>query len=158
MNARRSFCLLFGVVALISVGCETVSNDNGPTPVCVSAAGVWDLTMVSGTGTGILCPDRGLTWTIHQSGCNVTVESSQEWDPANGATGTISDNRLYVSWSWTQDCHEVHESISAAVDGDTMGGDYSRAVVRVVYGDYCPGGGICGAALSGVRRAPALHR
>jgi hypothetical protein len=154
MGFRRFFCALFIVATLLAAGCNTESYDNGPTPVCVSAAGVWDLTMVGGTGTGILCPDRSLTWTIHQSGCNVTIESSQEWDPANGATGAISDNHLYVAWSWPQGCHEVYESISVAVEGDTMGGDYSRSVVRLVYGDYCPGGGICGATLNGVRREP----
>jgi hypothetical protein len=153
MNGRRLFCAMFFVVALFSIGCHTDSTDPGPTPVCVSIAGVWDLNMVSGTGTGIVCPDRSLTWTIFQSGCDVTIES-QEWDHANGATGGISGNHLYVEWSWFEGCYRYHESIDVMVGDATFSGAYYLVRGQAVYPAYCPGLGICSATLNGVQRTP----
>jgi hypothetical protein len=153
VNDRRQFCAIFLVAALFSLGCETESTDPGPSPVCVSVAGVWDLSEVRGTGTGIVCPDRNLTWTIYQSGCDITIES-QGWDHANGATGGISGNHLYVEWSWLEGCYIYRESIDVMVDGDTMTGTYGLVRGQEVYPAYCPGLGICSASLNGVRRAP----
>jgi len=153
MNNRRLFCALFLCVALFSIGCDSESTDLGPAPVCVSVAGVWDVNMVGEPGTGITCPDRSLVWTIHQSGCDVTIESAA-WDTANGAAGGVTDSRLYVEWTWFENCYRYDESIDVVVDGDTMTGAYYLVRGQAVYPAYCPGLGICRAALSGVRRAP----
>jgi hypothetical protein len=153
MNAGRVACAMFLVVAPLSIGCDTESYEDGPGRVCVNAAGTWDVTMVGEPSGTIVCPNRNVVWTINQIGCDVTIQT-ESWDPANGATGGLTDNYFYASWFWSQDCHEIHESINVTVDGDTMTGDFYRTVVRVVYGEYCPGGGICSASFNAVRRAP----
>jgi len=153
MNDRRLLIALFVAVVLFSMGCESESTDLGPTPVCVSVGGVWDVNMVGEPGTGITCPDRSLVWTIHQNGCDVTIES-QTWDTANGAAGGVTDNRLHMDWTWFENCYRYHESIDVTVDGDTMTGTYYMFRGQAVYPAYCPGLGGCSATLSGVRRAP----
>jgi hypothetical protein len=152
MGTRRLLLALFVVFALLSIGCETVSQDNGPTPVCVNVAGVWDVTMVSESGSGIVCPDRSLVWTLRQNGCDVTIEA-ETWDTANGATGGVMDGRVYVEWIWFQDCYRYHESIDVTVDGGTMTGTYYMSRGQAVYPAYCPGLGMCSATVSGVLRA-----
>ena len=154
MNFRRLFCAMFLVVTLLSPGCHTVSTDPGPTPVCVNVAGVWDLKMVSETGSGIVCPDRSVTWTVYQSGCDITIES-QQWDHANGATGGISGDHLYVEWSWFESCYRYDESIDVTVGGDAMSGAYYLVRGQAVYPASCPGLGICSATLNGTRPPPA---
>jgi len=129
------------------------STDSGPTPVCVDAAGVWDLTLVSESGTGISCPSRTLTWTLSQSGCGLTIEAPA-WDPANGATGGISDDRVYIDWFRLEGCYRYTESIDVVVHGDTMTGTYYLVRGQEVYPAYCPGLGMCSAALDGVRGGP----
>ncbi len=151
--ACRLLCVAFLVVAAISSGCDRVSYDNGPAPVCVNVAGVWDVNMVAETGTGIVCSDRGIVWTLHQNGCEVTIQS-EAWDTANGATGGVGNDRLYVDWFWLQDCYFYRESIEVVVDGDTMTGAYYLVRGQEVYPAYCPGLGMCSAALDGVRRVP----
>lgn len=148
---KRSTLLLVLVAAMVTPGCSG-STDPGR-PGCAGAAGVWDLTRVSQTGTGITCPETSLVWTLSQTGCDFTV-ASQAWDPANGATGAIWDSRLYAQWSWRQDCYQVTESIDVTVDGGTMTGEYFLLRSQAVYPAYCPGIGMCSASLSGVRRAP----
>jgi len=147
---KRSLALVF-VVAVVSPGCS-VDTDSGRSG-CVSAAGVWDLSRVSQTGTGITCPATSLVWTLSQTGCDVTV-ASQAWDPANGATGALWDSRLYAEWSWLQDCYRYTESVDVMVDGGTMSGEYFLMRTQAVVPAYCPGLGMCSASLSGVRRAP----
>jgi hypothetical protein len=109
--------------------------------------------MVSGTGSGIVCPDRSVTWTINQSGCDITI-GSQEWDHANGATGGISGDRLYVEWSWFEGCYRYDESIDVTVGGDALAGAYYLNRSQAVYPASCPGLGLCSATLTGVRRTP----
>lgn len=148
---KRSILALVLVVAVASPGC---GEDTGPSrPACVGVAGVWDLSRVSQTGTGITCPEYSLVWTLSQTGCDVTV-TSQAWNPANGATGALWGSRLYAEWSWLQDCYRYTESVDAVVDGGTMTGEYFLARVQAVFPAYCPGLGMCSASLSGVRRAP----
>jgi len=146
-------CAVLMVAALLGSACHTESTDSGPTPVCVDVAGVWDLTLVSESGTGISCPDRSVTWTLTQTGCNVTIGAAAS-DTANGATGGISDNRLYVNWFRLESCYRYTETIDALVHGDTMTGTYYLFRGQEVYPAYCPGLGMCSAALNGVRRAP----
>lgn len=144
---RHSILALFLVVAQVSPGCN---GGTDPSPGCVSAAGVWDVSMVGETGTGIRCPDASLVWTISQTGCEFTV-TSQAWDPA---TGAVSGNRLYAQWSWRQDCYLFVEGVDVVVDGGTMTGEYFFARTQAVFPAQCPGVGMCSASLSGVRRAP----
>ena len=118
-----------------------------------SVAGVWDVAMTAETGTGIACPDRSVVWTLYQSGCNVTIQS-ESWDTANGATGGVTDNRVYVEWIWLENCYRYHETLDVVVDGDTMTGTYYMFRGQAVYPAYCPGLGGCSASVSGVRRAP----
>jgi hypothetical protein len=151
MDARRTCCALFAVCVVLSVGCETTSYDNGPTPVCVNAVGVWDVTMVGENGTGITCPDRSLVWTVNQNGCDVTLQPGT-WDPTTSATGGISDNHLYVEWTWFEGCYRYAETIDVIVDGDTMTGRYYLSRGQAVYPAYCPGLGICSSTVNGVRR------
>jgi hypothetical protein len=151
MDACRWIGALFVVGALLSTGCESDTGEPGSSPVCVDVAGVWDVTMVGETGTGIMCPDRSLVWTVRQHGCDVTIES-EAWDPANGASGGVVDNRLYVEWSRREDCYRYDESIDVTVDGDTMTGKYYLHRGQAVYPAYCPGVGICSAAINGGRR------
>ena len=153
MNNRRLFCALFLCVALFSIGCESESTDLGPAPVCVNVAGVWDVNMVGEPGSGIVCPNRNLVWTLHQNGCDVTIEG-ESWDSANGAVGGVSDNRLYVEWTRFEGCYRYQESIDVTVDGDTMTGKYYLVRGPAVYPADCPGLGICSASVSGVWRAP----
>ena len=153
MNTCRPLLTLFVFVTLFSVGCDTESTDKGPTPVCVNVSGVWDVSMVGEPGTGITCPDRSLVWTIHQNGCDVTIES-QTWDTANGAAGGVTDNRLYVEWTWFEGCYRYQESIDVTVDGGAMTGTYYLFRGQEVYPAYCPGLGGCSATLSGIRQAP----
>ena len=153
MNNRRLLSALFVAVVLFSVGCESTSTDNGPPRVCGSVAGVWDVNMVGEPGSGIVCPDRSLVWTLHQNGCDVTIES-ETWDSANGAAGGVSDNRLYAEWTWLQDCYRYTESIDVTFDGGAMTGTYFLNRSRAVYPSNCPGLGICSASVSGVQRAP----
>ena len=153
MSACRLFLALFVVVTLLSIGCDSTSTDNGPARVCVSVAGVWDVNMVGEPGSGIVCPNRSLVWTLHQIGCDVTIEG-ESWDSANGAVGGVTDNRLYAEWTWFQDCYRYHESLDVTVDGGTMTGTYYLSRGQAVYPAYCPGLGICSASVSGVRRAP----
>lgn len=150
---RRTLLVLFVAAALSSIGCESTSYDNGPAPVCVSVAGVWDVTMTAETGTGIVCPNRSVVWTLSQSGCDVTIQS-ESWDTANGATGGVTDNRVYVDWIWLENCYRYHETLDVVVDGDTMTGTYYMFRGQAVYPAYCPGLGGCSATVSGVRRAP----
>ena len=152
MDTRRLPLALFVVATSFSIGCESESYDNGPTPVCDNVSGVWDVNMVGETGTGIACPDRGLVWTLHQNGCDVTIES-ETWDAANGAGGGVTDNRLYVDWTWFEGCYRYQESIDVTVDGNTMAGKYYLVRGQAVYPAYCPGLGICSAVVSGIRRA-----
>jgi len=152
MDARGSCRALFVVGVLLSVGCETTSYDNGPSPVCVGVGGVWDVTMVGEAGSGIACPDRTVVWTIHQNACDITIEA-ESWDTANGATGGVSENRLYAEWIWFEGCYRYGESIDVTVDGDTITGKYYMSRGQAVYPAYCPGLGICSAALNGTRRA-----
>jgi len=118
----------------------------------VRVDGVWEVTMVSKTGAGISCPDRSVTWTLSQSGCDVTIES-ESWDTASGASGGISDNRLSVSWTWFDRCYRYDESIDVVVDGDTMTGTYYMFRGQEVYPADCPGLGLCSDTVTGVRRA-----
>jgi len=157
MNDRRLVCALFVVVTVFSDGCDTQSTDLGPNHSCVSVGGVWDVTMVGETGTGITCPDRSLVWTLAQNGCDVTLES-QAWDPANGATGEVTDDRLHVAWSWFEGCYRYDESIDLVAASDTMTGTHYLIRGQAVYPAYCPGLGICRSALEGVKRAPAVLR
>ena len=150
---RRTLLTFFVAAALSSIGCESTSYDNGPAPVCVSVAGVWDVAMTAETATGIVCPDRSVVWTLSQNGCNVTIQS-ESWDSANGATGGVTDNRVYVDWIWLESCYRYHETLDVVVDGDTMTGTYYMFRGQAVYPAYCPGLGGCTAAVSGVRRAP----
>jgi hypothetical protein len=139
------------VVFVVSLGCS-----EGGDPArsgCDDVAGVWDLSRVSQTGTGITCPEANLVWTITQTGCDVAVTSAA-WDAANGATGALSGSRLYLEWSWLQDCYRYAESMDVTVSGDTMSGEYYLVRGQAVYPAYCPGLGMCSASLSGVRRAP----
>jgi hypothetical protein len=151
MDTRRSCCALFVVAVFFSLGCETESYDNGPTPVCVSAAGVWDVTMVAETGTGIACSNRTLVWTIEQNGCDVTLQPAT-WDPTTSATGGITDNHLYVEWTWFEGCYRYTETVDATVDGDMMTGKYYLARGQEVYPAYCPGLGMCSTSVNAVRR------
>jgi len=150
MSACRLFRALFLCVALFSVGCEKATD---PSPGCVRVAGVWDVSMVGETGTGIACPDASLVWTLSQAGCDVTI-ASQTWPPFDGATGTLSGNRLTGRWEFREFCYRYLESIDIVVDGDTMTGTYYFIRAQAVYPADCPGLGICSAALNGVRRAP----
>jgi hypothetical protein len=154
MSFTRLFCALFLVVAVISAGCESESTDPGPSPVCISVDGVWDVSMAREDGTGITCLDRGVVWTIHQHRCDVTIEAPS-WDTANGATGGVTDNRLYVEWVRFENCYRYEESIDVTIDGDTMTGDYYLARTQAVYPAYCPGLGLCRATVTGVRRPVA---
>jgi len=153
VGTRRTLLTLFVAAALSSIGCESTSYDNGPAPVCVNVAGVWDVAMTAETGTGIVCPDRSVVWTLSQSGCNVTIQS-ESWDSANGATGGVTDNRVYIEWVWLENCYRYHETLDVVVDGDTMTGTYYMFRGQAVYPAYCPGLGGCSAAVSGVRRTP----
>lgn len=150
-------CRLTGAFLLLAapfaVGCTTESVDSGPTRTCVNAAGVWDVTLASESGTGIVCPDAGRTWTLAQSACDVTI-SAASWDRANGAVGGISDNRLYVEWTWFEDCYVYRESIDVTIDGDAMTGTYYLVRGQHVYPATCPGLGMCSATLTGTRRTP----
>jgi hypothetical protein len=128
------------------------SYDNGPTPVCAGVGGVWDVSMVGESGTGILCPDRSVVWTINQNECDVTIVS-ETWDTANGATGGVTDNRLYAEWTWFESCYRFDESIDVTVDGDAMSGTYYLFRGQAVYPAYCPGLGICSASVNGLRRS-----
>ena len=145
---------LLPVVLLLAVGCDVGGVDDSAPPCHpANAGGVWDVRWVD-DGTGqISCDGASRAWTILQSGCDVTIES-ESWDPANGATGWAADGRLYVEWTWYQDCHGIRESVDATLSGDTMSGTFYRAVWQQVYPAYCPGSGICGAVLTGTRRAP----
>jgi hypothetical protein len=156
MDVRRLVCALFVVAACVASGCESESTDPAPTPVCIRVDGVWDVSFVGEDGTGITCLDRSLVWTIHQFSCDVTIESSS-WDPANGAMGGVTDNRLYVEWGRFENCYRYDESIDVLVDGDTMNGDYYLARTQAVYPAYCPGLGLCRATVTGVRRPVATH-
>jgi hypothetical protein len=151
MDFRRPLCASFVIAALFAVGCKTESYDNGPTPICISVDGVWDVSMAGEDGTGITCPDRSAAWTILQSGCDVTIQS-ESWDTANGATGGVTDNRLYVEWVRFENCYRYGESIDVTIEGDTMTGNYYLVRGQAVYPAYCPGLGICHATLTGVRR------
>jgi hypothetical protein len=143
---------LFIVAVLICLGCETESVDPGPSVVCVLAAGVWEVSMVPESGTGISCPDRIATWTLNQSGCDVSIQA-ESWDPANGAVGSISADRLSVEWIWFERCYRYDESIDVTIEGDTMTGTYYMFRGQAVYPAYCPGLGVCSATVNGVRRA-----
>lgn len=151
MGTRRSLLTFFVVAAVCSAGCNSESFDNGPAPVCVGVAGVWDLDMTAETGTGIACPDRSVVWTFYQSGCSVTIQSDS-WDTADGATGGVTDHRVYADWTWFQGCYRYHESLELTVDGDRMTGTYYMFRGQEVYPAYCPGLGGCSAIVSGVRR------
>jgi len=152
VGIRRALLTLFVAAALCSLGCESVSYDNGPAPVCVSVVGTWDVRITAESGTGIVCPDRSVVWTLDQNGCDVTIHG-ESWDTANGAIGGVNDNRVYVDWTWYEGCYRYHESLDATVDGDTMTGTYSMFRGQAVYPAYCPGLGGCSANVSGVRRA-----
>jgi hypothetical protein len=95
--------------------------------------------------------DRSLVWTIHQYGCDVTIETAP-WDTANGATGGVMDNRLYVEWVRFENCYRYQESIDVTINGDMMTGAYYLARTQAVYPAYCPGLGLCRATVTGVHR------
>jgi hypothetical protein len=151
MDVCRLSCLLFVLVVLFAAGCETESTDPGPTPVCISVDGVWDVNFVGEDGTGITCLDRSVAWTIHQYGCEVTIEAPS-WDTANGATGGATNNRLYVEWVRFENCYRYDESLDVLIEGETMTGNYYLARTQAVYPAYCPGLGLCRATVTGVRR------
>jgi hypothetical protein len=151
MDVRRLSCALFVVAACVASGCESESTDPAPTPVCIRVDGVWDVSFVGEDGTGITCLDRSLVWTIHQYGCDVTIESAP-WDTANGATGGVTDNRLYVEWVRFENCYRYQESIDVTINGDMVTGAYYLARTQAVYPAYCPGLGLCRATVTGVRR------
>ena len=151
MDARRPFCALFLVGALVAVGCETTSDD-GPTPVCDDVAGVWDVTLVGESGTGISCPDRTVVWSVGQDACVVSLTPGT-WDATTSASGGITENHLYVEWTWYEGCYRYTEIIDVTVDGDTMTGTYYLARGQAVYPAYCPGLGLCSAAVDGARRS-----
>ena len=157
MGTRQTLLTLFVAAALCSIGCESTRYDNGPAPVCVSAAGVWDVQMTADTGTGIVCPDRSVVWTLDQTGCNLTIHA-ESWDTADGATGDITDSRVYVDWTWFQDCYRYDETLDVTVNGDAMTGTYYMFRGQQVYPAYCPGLGLCSANVSGVRRVTRLQR
>jgi hypothetical protein len=149
---RRSLVTVFLVAAVCAVGCESTNYDNGPAPVCVSVAGVWDIAMTAATGTGIVCPDRAVVWTFEQNGCSLTIHS-EGGGSADGVTGGVIESRVYLDWTWFQDCYSYHESLDVTVDGDAMTGMYYLFRGQQVYPAYCPGLGGCSATVTGLRRA-----
>jgi len=155
VGVRRAFRTWILVSIVGSIGCGTDSvTESGPSCVPVNVAGVWDVRWVDDGGGQTPCSSATRVWTIDQNGCDVTIRS-EEWDPANGATGFARDGRLYVEWTWYEGCHGVRETVDAAVGGDTMTGAFYRSVWRVTYPD-CPAGGVCSAPLSGTRRTTGL--
>jgi len=141
--------------ALVAIGCDT-DPVTGPRCVPVDVAGVWEVRWVDNGGGQIVCYDASRVWAISESGCNVTI-GAEPWDPANGATGTAADGRLYAEWTWYEGCHGYRETIDATVQGDTMTGVFYRLAWQQVYPADCPGGGICSASLTGTRRAPSVR-
>ena len=153
---KRLAVLVCALAALLvaSVGCEPDYINPGPPPcVPVDVAGVWDVRWVQ--DQDLQCPiNERHVWTIHQNGCEVSVESDSS-DTLNGSAGYAGDGYFAVGRTWDWDCHEFEETINVPhVDGDTMTGDYTYVMRRLEYTNCSPLV-ICTAAFSGVRRTQA---
>lgn len=149
--ARRA--LVFAV-ALIGFGCSEETTDPGwQCAATVDVTGVWDLSRVPRSGTGINCPEVDNVWTLYQNACDVTV-SSESWDPANARTGTVTGNRLQMEWVYDEGCYRYQEQYDVTIDGNTMSGLYFLSRAQWVFPADCPGTGLCSSTVSGTRRVP----
>lgn len=146
--------LLILAVVLAAPGCSDDGVDGGWTcDATVDVTGVWDVSRTGQPGSGITCLDVETSWTLLQNGCDVTIVS-ESWDPANGAVGTLSGNRLFVEWTRYEGCYRYDEELDVTVEGDSMDGTYYLARTQAVYPADCPGTGLCSASVSGTRRTP----
>lgn len=141
------------LLLLAGIACGSGQHEPG----CVDASGSWTFSVsdTQSPGNVLSCDERLLAWTITQSGCSFAV-AAPSWDPSNGATGTVIENRLHVEWSSSWECMRVSEWIDAVVDGGQMSGRYGfiRAPVVFPIPAGCAGSGSCTASLAAVRQTP----
>lgn len=97
------------------------SHHNG---TCANAAGTWNMTeRVDATDCGEGTYTENVTYTVTQSGCNITVVPSS--NPGLRFSGSINGNKLSWQGSWPEDDGTTTAKISATIDGDSISGSSS---------------------------------
>jgi len=132
-------------VLAVLAGAACGGGDSGP--VCADFAGTWSFSPVPWGGVPNLCYGSRV-WTLSQTGCNVTV-SAPAPDPANGATGHVQGEQLYIEWSWTpsQGGCTLREHVAVTLVGDRMKGNYGITQCTPTYIS-------CAATVDATRQVP----
>ena len=124
---KKRLLLSMGLVIVLATaiccggGGDGGSDNNG---TCANAAGTWEMTervdaTDCGEGTYVEYP----TYTVTQSGCNITVVPSA--NPGLRFNGSINGNKLRWQGSWPEDNGTTTAEINATITADSLSGSAS---------------------------------
>lgn len=114
--------IIFLATAICCGGGGDGDSDHGGT--CANAAGTWEMTeQVDATDCGEGTYTEYPTYTVTQSGCNITVVPSS--NPSLRFNGSINGNQISWSGSWPEDNGTTTADISATINGNSISGSAS---------------------------------
>lgn len=125
---KRLFLLMglviFLVIAICCGGGGDGDSDNDSDGTCTNAAGTWKMSeRVDATDCGEGTYNEDITYTVTQSGCNITVVPST--NPSLRFSGSINGNQISWRGSWPEEGGTTTATISATINGDNISGSAS---------------------------------